>query len=1003
MAPIFLHLLVLLSSTCMHPHLANSKPHNNITDLASLQAFRSQLSDPLGILSANWTTNTPFCSWIGITCGRRHNLRVAALNLSHIPLQGTISPYLGNLSFLSVLSLDNATLTGPIPNTLKRLPRLRELVLQRNYLSGPLPSNLFNTSSLVKIAFAGNNLSGPLPSNASISSAFPRFQVVSLSQNQFTGQVPSGTFARFLDLQKLSLSKNHLTGTIPAELGYLRQLTVLYLGANQLTGEIPSSLGNLTNLQQLEANQNKLTGRIPTTLGNLRNLQTLFLGVNGLTGSIPESLMNASNVRTLFLTSNKLVGPVPPALGESMQLLERVFLADNSLTGGLGFLTSLCHCENLQRLDVQTNELDGFLPDSVGNMSSILTHLYLAWNHIKGSIPAELGNLSSLLDLDLGGNELTGSIPPAIARLRSLQFMDLGYNRINGSIPPELGLMTRLNTLRLGPNRLSGAIPNSIVNLTELQSLLLGNNKLSSEIPRSIWTMKGLLTLNLTRNALVGSIPPAVSGLEVVNKLDLSGNQLSGNISNAIGKFEMLTELLLSNNYFSGQIPASFGGLLNIRRLDLSKNLLSGAIPNSLANLRHLDSLNLSFNMLEGQIPRAGVFSNASILSLEGNIALCGVPQLGFQLCAADNSKPRTKMLHLLMKCILPVVALSCFILIFALVYGRRKATALARKDSQLPGNTHRIVSYHELVRATGNFSEENLLGRGRFGSVFKGCLDDGLIVAVKVLNLDIEGASKSFDAECGALCNVRHRNLIKIVNVCCRLDFKALILQFMPNGSLEDWLYCENRWLNLQQRLNVMLDVALGLEYLHHNHPHVILHCDLKPGNVLLDEEMVGHVSDFGIAKILLDANKSTVSASTPGTLGYIAPEYAFRGELSKMADVYSFGILLLETFTGKRPTDVVFDGESNLRECVCNAFPDGLWDVVDYNLAKEYYVARQQLEQQTIMHQCLSSVIELGLLSSSHSPKERIPMVDIVPRLQKLKVALARIAVPSIVADSE
>ncbi|ONK71557.1 uncharacterized protein A4U43_C04F9880 [Asparagus officinalis] len=189
------------------------------------------------------------------------------------------------------------------------------------------------------------------------------------------------------------------------------------------------------------------------------------------------------------------------------------------------------------------------------------------------------------------------------------------------------------------------------------------------------------------------------------------------------------------------------------------------------------------------------------------------------------------------------------------------------------PGlNDHRLISYHELVRATDNFNKVNLIGKGSFGSVYRGCLDDGLIVAVKVLNLEVEGASNSFESEYQALCVVRHRNLIKIISICSSPDFKALVLQFMPKGNLDQLLYSDTRHLSLLQILNIMVDVSLALEYLHHHHPHTVLHCDLKPSNVLLDEEMTAHVSDFGIAKLLL-GSMSVVSASTPGTIGYIAP----------------------------------------------------------------------------------------------------------------------------------
>jgi hypothetical protein len=336
----------------------------------------------------------------------------------------------------------------------------------------------------------------------------------------------------------------------------------------------------------------------------------------------------------------------------------------------------------------------------------------------------------------------------------------------------------------------------------------------------------------------------------------------------------MMIYLNLSRNLFQGSIPDSLGKLLNIEELDLSYNVLSGVIPKALANLSYLANLNLSFNRLDGQIPEGGVFSNITLESLMGNNALCGLPTLGIAPCQNKTNYSRSK--QQLLKVLLPAVlaffiSASCLCMLVTINTNRKGNTPLASATDLL---SYQLISYHELVRATSNFSDDNLLGAGSFGKVFKGQLDDESVVAVKVLNMQDESASKSFDMECRALRMVRHRNLLSIISTCSNLDFKALILEYMPNGSLNDWLYSDDeRQLSFLQRVGIMLDVATAMEYLHSQLIETILHCDLKPSNILLDEEMTAHVSDFGISKLLVGDDSSIVLTSMPGTIGYMAP----------------------------------------------------------------------------------------------------------------------------------
>ncbi|XP_045805682.1 probable LRR receptor-like serine/threonine-protein kinase At3g47570 [Trifolium pratense] len=867
---------------------------------------------------------------------------------------------------------------GHMPPDIGNLIKLQSLYLTSVNLEGEIPLSLFNISSLMEINLNGNNLYGTLPQE--MCNQLPQLEIFTLFGNHFEGAIPR-SIGNCTLLQSLTLQNNFFSGSIPMEIGNLNQLQLLQMGNNSLSGPIPSKIFNISTLEYLHLEQNSFTGMLPSNMGfGLPNLQQIHIYGNKLAGKIPNSISNASNLVIIDLSSNEFSGNIPNSFG-NLRVLESLIIAGNNLTIDdsleFDFLTSLTSCRYLKHLEVSKISFQSKLPKSIGNLT--LEHFWANSCGINGNIPLEIGNMSNLIRLSLSHNDFRGSIPSTIKGLHKLQSLDLSYNGLQGSIVHELCEIRSLSELNLTNNKLFGELPTCLGNLTSLRKFDLGSNRLTSTIPSSFWTLKDVLEVNLSSNAIIGDLPPMIKNLRALVSLDLSRNQISSNIPSTISFLTTLETLSLAYNKIKGPIPKSLGEMVGLSFLDLSQNLITGEIPKSLESLSYLKYINLSYNRLQGEIPNGGPFKKFTSQSFMHNEALCGSPYLLFPLCDKQiRKKSKTKMI--LITCISSLIVVLGIAWIILQMHKRKKVEKPLEKDLSTNLGLLRRLSYSELVQATNGFSESNLLGRGGFGSVYQGMLSSGKMVAIKVLDLKLEATSKSFDAECNAMRNLRHRNLVEIITSCSNVNFKSLVMEFMSNGSLEKWLYSNNHCLGFLQRLNIMIDVASALEYLHHGSSIPVVHCDLKPSNVLLDENMVAHVGDFGISK-LLDEGHSKAHTQTLATIGYVAPEYGSKGVVSVKGDVYSYGIMLMEMFTGKKPTNEMFAEELTLKMWISESMHNSIIEVVDCNLVSQHGKEIQDI----LVH--VSSILALALRCCEDSPEARVSMTNVTASLMKIK----------------
>ncbi|KAJ0500310.1 putative protein kinase RLK-Pelle-LRR-XII-1 family [Helianthus annuus] len=708
-----------------------------------------------------------------------------------------------------------------------------------------------------------------------------------------------------------------------------------------ISGPVNPHIGNLSFLRTLQLQENQFQGIIPEAITNLLRLRILNVSFNSIQGAIPANISRCMKLRIVDFMQNKLSGSIP----EDLTLLV-----------------------NLQILNLAGNHLSGSIPPSIGNLSSLLT-LKLGTNTLSGPIPGDLSRLVNLKNLDLTINNLTGIVPPSIYNMSSLETLAVAANDLGGDIPYNVGdTLPNLQIFNFCINKFTGTIPGSLHNLTNIRGIRMAHNRLHGTVPPGLGNLPELEMYNIGYNNIVssqgeglgflnslanstkldflaidgngfdGAIPEFIGNLsKKLRMLYMGSNQIFGIIPPSIMQLQGLALLNLSFNSISGEIPSEVGQLEGLQELVLGKNRLTSNIPNSLGNLRKLGKIDLSSNELEGSIPTCFkafeglTYMDLSMNKLNGSIPseVLDLPSLTTILNLSSNSL--TGSLPEDIGNLERVVTIDL---------------SNNRLSGNIPNSIKKCKSLEQLI-----ISENSLSGN----------IPNGLGELNGLTTLDLSSNELS-----GSIpLNLQNLKDLQFLN----LSFNNLEGNVPSNGiflNLTEWNELDGQ---------------------HESVVAPVVHCDLKPSNVLLDEDLTAKIGDFGLARMLIDKDQSFSSAHVlKGSMGYIPPEYGMGAKPSTKGDVYSYGIMLIEIFTGKSPTDEMFVGGLSLKTWVQSAFPDNLDQVLDPNMHKEpdEFCSDSESMSFKVQLDCLTTLIGVALSCTNDSPEGRTTITE---ALRKLK----------------
>ncbi|XP_054822762.1 leucine-rich repeat receptor-like protein kinase TDR isoform X2 [Prosopis cineraria] len=826
-----------------------------------------------------------YCSWSGIKCGN-NSKTVTLIDLSMKKLGGAMSgKQFSVFTELEYLNLSHNFFSGQLPVEIFNLTILRSLDISRNNFSGHFPGGISRLKNLLVLDAFSNSFSGPLPAELS---ELENLKVLNLAGSYFKGPIPS-EYGSFRSLEFLHLAGNLLSGNLPPELGNLKTVTHMEIGYNSYQGFIPFELGNMSELRYLDIAGANLSGPIPKQLSNLTNLKSLYLFRNQLVGTIPSEFSKIKSLTDLDLSDNLISGPIPESFSklESLSLLSLMY---NDMNGTVP--EGIAQLPNLETLLIWSNDFSGLLPQSLGKNSNLMW-VDVSTNNFVGSIPPDICNRGVLHKLILFSNRFSGSLSPSLSNCSSLVRLRLEDNLFTGHIPLKFRHLPDISYVDISRNKFLGGIPSDISQAIKLTYFNVSNNPLlGGTIPAQTWSLPLLQNFSASSCRISGNLPQFES-CKSVSSIELDRNNLSGVIPFTVSNCQNLESIKLSSNNLSGPIPEQLASIPVLGVVDLSHNNLNGPIPAKFSASSSLQLLNVSFNYISGSIPKGNLFRFMDNSAFVGNPELCGAP---LQPCSGSvgilGSKGTWKLTSIVLLCagllIFLVAALS-----FGIVYFRRGVKSQWKMISfiGLPQFTA-----NDVLTSFNTTESREGVAKTPSPSVSKAVLPTGITVLVKRIEWEKSNIKvvSEFIMQLG---NARHKNLIRLLGFCYNQNLAYILYDYLPNGNLAEKIGMKRDWA---AKFRIVIGIAKGLCFLHHDCYPAMPHGDLKSSNVVFDENMEPHLAEFGLKHVLKLSKGSSLATTSSWE-----PEYNEAMKDEFYADVYKFGEMILEILTNGRLTN--------------------------------------------------------------------------------------------------